>query len=97
MVSDIQITGSKVHFKLTLTTPACPLKRKIEADCKQAIGSLEGVEEIDIESTAVVASQRKVAGREPIEGIKQIVAVTSGKGGVRARSSCSCQLSNCIS
>jgi ATP-binding protein involved in chromosome partitioning len=82
MISDITINGGKVHFKLTLTTPACPVKEKIEQDCREAVGKLPGVEAVDLEADANVASNRKVAGREPVEGVKQIIAVTSGKGGV---------------
>ncbi|HEY9778333.1 MAG TPA: Mrp/NBP35 family ATP-binding protein [Planktothrix sp.] len=82
MISEIKVDGGKVHFKLTLTTPACPVKEKIEQECREFVGALEGVEEVDLESDANVASSRKVAGREPVEGIRQIVAVTSGKGGV---------------
>ena len=84
MVSDIKILdGGKVHFKLTLTTPACPLKEKIEADCKQALTALPGVTEVTIESAATVANQRRQpSGKEAVPGIKNIIAVTSGKGGV---------------
>lgn len=82
MISDIVIEGGKIRFKLTLTTPACPVKEKIENDCRDAINSLPGVKEIEIETGAAVANNRKVAGREQIEGIKQIIAVSSGKGGV---------------
>jgi ATP-binding protein involved in chromosome partitioning len=82
MISDVRVELPKVHFKLTLTTPACPVKEKIEQQCKEAVGALPGVEEVEMESTAAVASQRKVPGREAVPGIKQIIAVTSGKGGV---------------
>lgn len=82
MISDIRVKLPRVSFKLTLTTPACPVKEKIEAECREVVGALPGVEEVDMESTAAVATQRKVAGREAVPGIKQIVAVTSGKGGV---------------
>ena len=83
MVSEVKIENGKVRFKLTLTTPACPLKEKIEADCKEALHTIPGVTEIEIESAANVANQRKLPqGKEPIPGIKNIIAVTSGKGGV---------------
>lgn len=83
MISDIKIDGSKVHFKLTLTTPACPVKEKLEHEAREAVASIEGVTEVDMESGAAVAGQRRLpGGKEPIEGIKQIIAVTSGKGGV---------------
>jgi len=82
MISDIRVEGAKVHFKLTLTTPACPVREKIEAESRQVVADIPGVAEVDMEATAAVASQRRVAGKEPIEGIKNIIAVTSGKGGV---------------
>ncbi len=83
MVSEIKIEAGKVHFKLTLTTPACPLKEKIESDCKEAINKIPGVTEVQIESAANVANQRRQPqGKEAVPGIKNIIAVTSGKGGV---------------
>lgn len=82
MISEIKVTDKKVFFKLTLTTPACPVKEKMEQECKDAVKALPGVEEVEMESTAAVAGQRKGSGREPVPGIKQIIAVTSGKGGV---------------
>ncbi len=82
MISDIAINGSKVHFKLTLTTPACPVKEKLEQEAKESVAAIPGVEEVTMESTATVSSRGKVAGREDVPGISQIIAVTSGKGGV---------------
>jgi len=81
-ISDIKITGSKVFFKLTLTTPACPVKEKLEQECKDVVGQLPGVETVEMETTAQVANQKKNAGKEPIPGIRHLIAVTSGKGGV---------------
>ena len=82
MISEIEIDGSKVHFKLTLTTPACPLKEQLESECREAVGKLPGVTEIDMVSDASVAGQRRPSDKEQIKGIKHIIAVTSGKGGV---------------
>jgi ATP-binding protein involved in chromosome partitioning len=83
MISDIKVSGSKVAFKLTLTTPACPVKEQIETQCRQVVEDLPGVKEVEMESLAAVAAQRRLpGGKEPIEGIKNIIAITSGKGGV---------------
>src|ERR1700678_457653 len=59
MISEIKIEGKKVKFTLTLTTPACPVKEKLEQECKDAVGALDGVDTIDMISTASVAGQRK--------------------------------------
>jgi ATP-binding protein involved in chromosome partitioning len=82
MISEVKIKGGKVSFKLTLTTPACPVKEKIETECRERVASLPGVEEVEMESTAAVAARGKVEGKLDVPGIKQIIAVTSGKGGV---------------
>ncbi len=82
MISEVKIDGGKVFFKLTLTTPACPVKEKLETEAKQAVSSIQGVEDVQMESTAQVSSRGTVAGKTSIPGIKQILAVTSGKGGV---------------
>lgn len=83
MISDINIDGTKVKFKLTLTTPACPVKEKLESEARESVAKIPGVTEVEMESGAAVAGQRRLpGGREPVQGIKQLIAVTSGKGGV---------------
>jgi ATP-binding protein involved in chromosome partitioning len=83
MISDIKVDGSKVSFTLTLTTPACPVKEKIEEECRTVVKELPGVSEVKMDSQATVAGQRRLpGGKEPIAGVKHIIAITSGKGGV---------------
>ena len=81
-VRDIQIDGGKVSFKLVLTTPACPLKAKIEGDARAAVSSIKGVKEIVIETGAEVPSAKVLPEKESIKGVKNTIAVASGKGGV---------------
>jgi ATP-binding protein involved in chromosome partitioning len=81
MIQDIVIDGKKVSFKVVLTTPACPLKEKIETDCTEAIHKLVSQElEVKIEMTANVTSNRM--DKLVLPGVKNIIAVVSGKGGV---------------
>ncbi len=80
MVSQIKIDGGKIAFKLTLTTPACPLKEKIEGDARAALQALPGAEEITIETDAQVRAP--LNEKKSIDGVQHIIAVTSGKGGV---------------
>lgn len=81
MVQDIVIEDKKVSFKVVLTTPACPLKEKIENDCKEAIHRLVSADlSVEIEMTANVTSNRQE--KLILPGVKNIIAVVSGKGGV---------------
>src|SRR5271170_1145030 len=52
MVKDISICGGGVKFTVELTTPACPLKKMIEDDCKRAVSKIPGVETITINMTS---------------------------------------------
>lgn len=81
MIQDIEINGNEVSFKVVLTTPACPLKDKIEKDCVDAIHQLVSAEAIvKLEFTANVTSNR--SDKLTLPNVKNIVAVASGKGGV---------------
>jgi ATP-binding protein involved in chromosome partitioning len=83
MIENIHIEGNHVSFKVVLTTPACPLKNKIRQDCINAISSHFGPEVIaEPEMTAKVTSQQKTTDKESLSGVKNIIAVVSGKGGV---------------
>lgn len=81
-VRDIRIADGEVSFKLVLTTPACPLKAKIEGDAKAAVSSIKGVKKVEIETSSDVPSAKAIPEKESIPGVKNTVAVASGKGGV---------------
>jgi ATP-binding protein involved in chromosome partitioning len=81
MIKDIEISGDEVSFKVVLTTPACPLKEKIEKDCIRAIQKELGNHiVVKIEMTANVTSNR--LDKLVLPNVKNIIAVASGKGGV---------------
>ncbi len=82
MISEIVVDEKKVSFKLTLTTPACPLKEKIKNDCINAIHEYVSKNlEVEIEITANVTSLRK-ENVNVLPSVKNIICVASGKGGV---------------
>ncbi len=82
MISDIIIEGKHVFFTVMLTTPACPLKAMIENACINAIKHLVDKEAIvTIKMDANVNSNRK-DNKEILPGVKNIIMVASGKGGV---------------
>ncbi|QBQ39969.1 iron-sulfur cluster carrier protein ApbC [Sphingobacterium psychroaquaticum] len=79
MIQNIEILPNKVKFDVVLTTPACPLKGHIEHACRNAIALFIGKEvETEINMTARVVSTET----NQLDGIKNIILVSSGKGGV---------------
>jgi ATP-binding protein involved in chromosome partitioning len=81
MIKDLSINNGKVAFTLELTTPACPFNSDIERDVRAAIASL-GVKDLNLRVTARVMEGRALNLDELLPGVKNIVAVASGKGGV---------------
>ena len=82
MVKDIAIDGKKVSFTVILTTPACPLKDMIMNACINAVKILVDKEAlVTVNFTSNTISNRKDA-KTVLGGVKNIIAVVSGKGGV---------------
>ena len=85
MIEDIQIDGKNVSFTVNLTTPACPMKAEIERACINAVTHL-----VDEEAVVTPNMSSKVTGsrtegqgdQNMLKGVKNIIAVASGKGGV---------------
>jgi ATP-binding protein involved in chromosome partitioning len=82
MVKDLELTDSSVSLTVELTTPACPLKETIENDVRAALAAVEGVETVNIGWGANVRASNPKEGQKPIEGVRNIIAVASNKGGV---------------
>ena len=82
-VKNLIITGREVQFDLQLTTPACPVRDQFIADCEKAIrGAIEGVGKIDITMTSNVQRNTHAQKDNILSGVKNTIAVASGKGGV---------------
>ena len=83
-VKRLQIDGAgRVRFVIELTTPACPVKDQMKEQARAAVAALDGVTGVEIEMTAQVRSAGVgEMGRMPIDGVKNVIAVGAGKGGV---------------
>ncbi|HEY3345714.1 MAG TPA: Mrp/NBP35 family ATP-binding protein [Anaerolineaceae bacterium] len=81
MIRDMQIQQGKVSFTILLTTPACPLRSRIEAEARQAVLAVTGVEAVEIKMDSSVPSDGKSRGLLQLP-VKNAVAIASGKGGV---------------
>jgi ATP-binding protein involved in chromosome partitioning len=83
MVRDLRIDDAgTVFMKIMLTTPACPLKDRIHKDIEQALIPLNGVERVDVQWDSNVTTTRGLPGRKDIPGVRNMIAVSAGKGGV---------------
>lgn len=80
-VKDVEIKGSHVSFKVELTTPACPVKDQLKAQCEAVVLSLDGVDTVEVEMTARVLPRRPEK-EDLIPNVKHVIAIASGKGGV---------------
>jgi ATP-binding protein involved in chromosome partitioning len=82
-IKDLKIDGGRVAFTIELTTPACPVKEQMQDQAKAAVLQVPGVTGVDVRMSARV---REAAGgdgaRQPPPGVKNVIAVGAGKGGV---------------
>ena len=82
-VKNLAIDGGRVSFTIELTTPACPVKDVMKEQAIAAVSSLPGVEDVAVTMSATVRSVTAPEhGRPPLPGVKNVIAVGAGKGGV---------------
>ena len=82
-VKDLQIDGGKVSCVVELTTPACPVKDQMRDQATAALRGVPGVTGAEVKMTARVQSASMAeTGRQPLPGVKNVIAVGAGKGGV---------------
>jgi ATP-binding protein involved in chromosome partitioning len=81
MIRNLEIKNGDVDFTVMLTTPACPLKNQIEDEARAAVLTVPGVKRVSVKFDASVPQDRRLTSRMDI-GVKNAVAVASGKGGV---------------
>ncbi len=82
MVENVVVEDDKVWLTLNLTTPACPLRARLEQGAREAVLSLEGVKQVDMKVGANITATREYSGTDVLRGVKNVIAVASGKGGV---------------
>ena len=82
MIKDLTFSDDNIKFTIELTTPACPMKEKLENDCRNAIAQLVSNEvKVDIDFSSRVTTLRDVKS-DILPSVKNIITVASGKGGV---------------
>lgn len=81
-VKDLLIEGGRVSFTIELTTPACPVKERFRSQATALVSALPGVTKVDVKMTANVQRAPGPSLSEELSGVKNLIAVASGKGGV---------------
>jgi ATP-binding protein involved in chromosome partitioning len=82
-IKQLRIDGAKVSFSIELTTPACPVKAEFERAARERVLALEGVSEVEVTMTANTRGRHfGTEMAEVLPGVKNTIAVASGKGGV---------------
>jgi len=81
MIRDLEIKGGFVNFTIVLTTPACPLRSRIEQEAKAAVMAIPGVEAVNVRMDASVPNDGRMRGLLNLP-IHNAIAIASGKGGV---------------
>jgi ATP-binding protein involved in chromosome partitioning len=82
MVKNLRIEGGKVSLTIELTTPACPMKEKIRTDAEVALKAVAGLAELKLDMTAKTRAAPKSSQSSLLPGVKNVVLVGAGKGGV---------------
>jgi ATP-binding protein involved in chromosome partitioning len=79
---DINICGGSVGVKIVLTTPACPVREQMQKEAEGLLLALPGVDNAEVIMDATVRSTGVGRGPKVIEGVRNVIAVASNKGGV---------------
>src|ERR671932_1197921 len=81
-VKDLRIEGGAVSFRVVLTTPACPVREQLQEQARAVVAQLPGVTSVDVTMDAEVPKGRGLGEKLTVPGVRNIIAVSSGKGGV---------------
>src|ERR1700682_5475176 len=81
-IKDLKIEGGLVSFRIVLTTPACPVREEMETSARELISAIPGVNSVKVTMDAEVPKGRGLGDKIAVEGVRNIIAVSSGKGGV---------------
>ncbi len=83
MIRNVSVSEGAVGLDLVLTTPACPMKNQMKAAVEEAVRALPRVSSVEVRVSADVRAAKDPAeGKRRIPGVRNVVAVASGKGGV---------------
>tara|TARA_B100001939_G_scaffold327771_2_gene322405 strand:- start:794 stop:1864 length:1071 start_codon:yes stop_codon:yes gene_type:complete len=88
-IQQLRLEQNRAVFRLALPSFAASQRDRIAGDARSALLQLEGIDDVQIElaqpgegAPIGAAGHGQVQPQQPIPGVRQIIAVSSGKGGV---------------
>ncbi|HPF72297.1 MAG: iron-sulfur cluster carrier protein ApbC [Rhodanobacteraceae bacterium] len=81
-VRGVGVDGGKVAVELALGYPAAGWHEALKAKVREAVGALPGVEQVAVNIATRIVAHQVQDKLSPLPGVKNIIAVASGKGGV---------------
>src|SRR5436305_15252622 len=81
-IKDLKIEGDDVSFRLVLPTPACPVREQLQEQSRSVVAELPGVTNVRVTMDAEVPKGRGFGEKVSVAGVRNIIAISSGKGGV---------------
>lgn len=82
MIKNARVEGATVYLDLQIPTEDTAVIAKVEASVREALGRVPGIGEMHIQAVLRQAPQESAPGPAPLPGVRRIIAVASGKGGV---------------
>ena len=76
-VKDLKIENGTVRFNFELTTPACPVKDQMKAECETKIGQLPGISKVEIKMSAQVRGRSDFEKASVLPGVRNVIAIAS--------------------
>src|SRR2546428_3954849 len=81
-IKDLNIDGGNISFRIVLTTPACPVRDEMKNAAHELVTAIPGVQSVNVTMDAEVPKGRGLGDKVSVPGVKNIIAISSGKGGV---------------
>src|SRR3989440_11822574 len=81
-IKDLKIEGGDVSFRIVLAAPGCPVREQLQEQSRSVVARLPGVKSVSVTMDAEVPKGRGLGEKLTVEGVRNIIAISSGKGGV---------------